>query len=177
MNHNIDRWSKIAAHFPGRTDNEIKNHWNTRIKKRLKQLGVDPVTHMPIQQTNQLQPSSSSSKGSQQNVEIMKSLDSTEEEKREDNKVAWDGTTSDIINNNEMLLCSELDLGSWMSQETNTSASSFSYSSSSFSQLDDSSHLSMGESSYLQPNSLTQWVDSICCMDSILAWDGFSPLE
>lgn len=42
------RWSKIASHFPGRTDNEIKNHWNTRIKKRLKLLGLDPVTHKPI---------------------------------------------------------------------------------------------------------------------------------
>lgn len=29
------RWSKIAAHFPGRTDNEIKNVWNTHLKKRL----------------------------------------------------------------------------------------------------------------------------------------------
>ncbi|XP_062104592.1 transcription factor MYB8 [Humulus lupulus] len=45
-----NRWSKIAAHFPGRTDNEIKNHWNTRIKKRLKILGLDPVTHQPINQ-------------------------------------------------------------------------------------------------------------------------------
>ncbi|XP_038880316.1 myb-related protein 308 [Benincasa hispida] len=43
-----NRWSKIAAHFPGRTDNEIKNHWNTRIKKRLKQLGLDPLTHKKL---------------------------------------------------------------------------------------------------------------------------------
>ncbi|XP_019196276.1 PREDICTED: myb-related protein Myb4-like [Ipomoea nil] len=30
-----NKWSKIAAHFPGRTDNEIKNVWNTHLKKRL----------------------------------------------------------------------------------------------------------------------------------------------
>ncbi|OIS96235.1 PREDICTED: myb-related protein 315-like [Nicotiana attenuata] len=47
-----NRWSKIASHFPGRTDNEIKNHWNTRIKKRLKLLGIDPLTHNPIEPLN-----------------------------------------------------------------------------------------------------------------------------
>ena len=41
------RWSAIAARLPGRTDNEIKNYWNTHIRKRLLRMGIDPVTHSP----------------------------------------------------------------------------------------------------------------------------------
>ncbi|KAG6657891.1 hypothetical protein CIPAW_04G121700 [Carya illinoinensis] len=35
-----NRWSAIAAQLPGRTDNEIKNHWHTNLKKRLKQNSI-----------------------------------------------------------------------------------------------------------------------------------------
>ncbi|KAK7373427.1 hypothetical protein VNO80_06834 [Phaseolus coccineus] len=171
-----NRWSKIASHFPGRTDNEIKNHWNTRIKKRLKLLGLDPVTHKPIESkestdegtNNTDYPHTSISGGSLQNVEI-KSLESvgtkemTETEgEGEEKNVTWDDTT-ELLNNFEML-CSPLELGSWVSQETNTSTNSLCSSSVS---LDD-------ESSYILENSLEQWVDS---MNSILSWDGFSPFD
>lgn len=43
----VVRWSAIAARLPGRTDNEIKNYWNTHIRKRMLRMGIDPVTHSP----------------------------------------------------------------------------------------------------------------------------------
>ena len=44
----ILRWAAIASQLPGRTDNEIKNLWNTHLKKRLKSMGLDPKTHEPL---------------------------------------------------------------------------------------------------------------------------------
>ncbi|PKA56017.1 Myb-related protein Hv1 [Apostasia shenzhenica] len=43
-----NKWSLIAARLPGRTDNEIKNYWNTHIRRKLVSRGIDPATHRPL---------------------------------------------------------------------------------------------------------------------------------
>ncbi|XP_058218179.1 transcription factor MYB8-like [Rhododendron vialii] len=43
-----NKWSLIAGRLPGRTDNEIKNYWNTHIKRKLITRGLDPQTHRPL---------------------------------------------------------------------------------------------------------------------------------
>ncbi|XP_008238212.1 PREDICTED: transcription factor MYB39 [Prunus mume] len=49
-----NKWSKIATHLPGRTDNEIKNYWNTHLRKKLLHMGIDPNTHKPRTDLNHL---------------------------------------------------------------------------------------------------------------------------
>lgn len=43
-----NRWSLIAGRLPGRTDNEIKNYWNTHLSKKLRSQGTNPNTHKKL---------------------------------------------------------------------------------------------------------------------------------
>ncbi|XP_059636852.1 transcription factor MYB36-like [Cornus florida] len=43
------RWSVIASHLQGRTDNDVKNYWNTKLKKKL---SAKKTTHNNINNTN-----------------------------------------------------------------------------------------------------------------------------
>nr|AHK05940.1 R2R3 MYB transcription factor 4 [Caragana korshinskii] len=47
-----NKWSLIAGRLPGRTDNEIKNYWNTHIRRKLLNRGIDPATHRPLNEAS-----------------------------------------------------------------------------------------------------------------------------
>lgn len=40
----MNRWSVIASQLPGRTDNDVKNYWNTKLKKKLLVAGANHLT-------------------------------------------------------------------------------------------------------------------------------------
>ncbi|KAL0353401.1 UNVERIFIED_CONTAM: Transcription factor [Sesamum angustifolium] len=47
-----NKWSKIASYLPGRTDNEIKNVWNTHLKKRQLETGENAVINCHKNEAN-----------------------------------------------------------------------------------------------------------------------------
>ncbi|KAK6134758.1 hypothetical protein DH2020_031492 [Rehmannia glutinosa] len=89
-----NKWSAIAAKLPGRTDNEIKNFWHTRVEKRRHK--KNPESNKIIGHTN----GASSSKGHQ----MLEKETHSEIETTQNESASLDGPTLSVVTNNPLVL-------------------------------------------------------------------------
>lgn len=62
----------IAGRLPGRTDNEVKNYWNSHLRRKLINMGIDPNNHRLTNKSPSLHQNQTTTSGSSASSGLMK---------------------------------------------------------------------------------------------------------
>ncbi|XP_060188949.1 transcription factor MYB58-like [Lycium barbarum] len=112
-----NRWSAIAARLPGRSDNDVKNHWHAHLKKRA------IITSTNLSTTLMEQLTESSESAGSQNEQSSYKLYSEQDTPATLQSTSLEVSSSDIYSSSDSLLNGMMD---WIDEESMEQLSIFS---------------------------------------------------